>query len=154
MRITKNLPKHLRMGCQTFVTELSSHYSSTSPAMYASSLLSHCCHILGSNSIITWNLGCTIAYIDIHHVELSSHNWMCGKNVLGCKGNMGSVKMGVEKCVGGKREVKGEVWGRYGEPQHSTSSHISPHLYQNSNTLFHTSFYTSLHLSLHPPPTP
>ena len=44
--------------------ELSSHYTSTSPAMYPGSLLSHSSYILGSIPIITWNLRHTIiAYI-------------------------------------------------------------------------------------------
>ena len=79
-------------GCQNFRhLQLLSHYTSTSPAMYAGSLLSHFSHILGSNSIIMWNLRRTIACIDIHYVELSSHYWMCGKSVLGCKGKMWEV---------------------------------------------------------------
>ena len=42
--------------------------------MYADSLLSHSGHILGSNSIVTWNFRHTITYIDVHHVELLSHH--------------------------------------------------------------------------------
>ena len=52
-------------GCQNFHhLELLSHYTSTSPAMYAGSLLSHSGHILGSNPMITQNFRHTIVYID------------------------------------------------------------------------------------------
>ena len=63
---------------ETFVMELLLHYTSMNSAMYAGSLLSHSDHILGSNSIITWNLCHTIAYwyIDIHHAELLLHYWV------------------------------------------------------------------------------
>ena len=53
------------LGCQNFChLELSSHYTSTSPAIYPGSLLSHSGHVFESIPIITRNLRHTIiAYI-------------------------------------------------------------------------------------------
>ena len=72
-------------GCQNFRhLELSSrNFRHTvhrpSLAINAGSLLSRSEHIFESNPIITWNLRHTMAYIDIHHEELSSHYWMSEK---------------------------------------------------------------------------
>ena len=137
------------MGCgvaRTFVTELSSHYTSTSPAMYASSLLSHSGHILGSSPIITRNFCHTTAYIDVHHAKLSSHYWMCGNVRWGVRGDVVRMRMSVGKCTGVWGEVKedvGKCGGRYGESQHSSQTP--------------THFVTFTHLPLHfstPLPTP
>ena len=66
----------LERGLFEWLPELLSHHTLTSLALYDDSLLSQSGLILGLNSIITWNLCHTIACIDIHLSELSSHYWM------------------------------------------------------------------------------
>ena len=130
--------------------KLLSHYTSTSPGVYPSSLLSHSDHILGSNPIITRNLRHTIAYIDVDHVGVYGKS-----EVREDVGRVYKVSVeGVGKCVGvwggdmGRGVGKGRgrcgkvCWGLGGGEGRCERRCVG---------VPHTSFHTSPHLPL---PTP